>query len=146
MMMPDKIFIDTNILVYLVNEDSPFRVKVEKKFREIVKRYGSEIYISRQVLREYAVVMTKPGTVENPLSPEEVICDLERWNNIFQVLDETEGTTQVLMELIKNYGIKGKKIHDANIVATMVVYSIKNLFTLNVNDFKMFEEIHLVAI
>ena len=144
--MPDKVFFDTNILVYLANEDSSFSDRIEKKFREIIKTYGCEIYISRQILREYAVVMTKPGIIENPLTPEEVVLDIEKWSEIFQVLDETEETTQVLLKLIKTYNIKGKKIHDANIVATMIVNSIKNLFTLNINDFKNFKEIQLISI
>lgn len=145
-MVSDKIFIDTNILVYLVNEDSPFKEKVEKKLEEIVKQYRNEIYISRQVLREYAVVVTNPRIIEKPLSPEEVLCDLERWKSVFQVLDETEETTLALMELIRVYKIKGKRIYDANIVATMIVHSIKELFTLNVDDFKNFKEIQLISI
>ncbi|MDY6854709.1 MAG: PIN domain-containing protein [Thermodesulfobacteriota bacterium] len=55
--MPDKIFFDTNILVYLANEDSPFHIEVAKTFKEIAGK--SELWISRQVLREYAVVMTR---------------------------------------------------------------------------------------
>lgn len=57
--MPDKIFLDTNILVYLANEDSPFHLRSVEKFKEIAAK--SELWISRQVLREYAVVMTRPG-------------------------------------------------------------------------------------
>ncbi len=32
----------------------------------------------------------------------------------------------------------GKQIHDANIVATMQVYNISHLFTLNIADFMRF--------
>jgi len=50
------------------------------------------------------------------------------------------------VELIKAHDIKGKKIHDANIVAVMMANSIQTLFTLNVDDFKKFKKIRLLAI
>ena len=33
--MPDKIFVDTNILVYLANEGSPFHLRAAEEFKEI---------------------------------------------------------------------------------------------------------------
>ena len=89
--MRDKVFLDTNILVYLANEDSPFHLGVVSKFKELAKR--SELWISRQVLREYAVVMTGPGFVEKSLSPRKVVSDIEKWESIFQIADETEEIT-----------------------------------------------------
>ncbi len=142
--MQDKIFLDTNILVYLVNEDSPFHANVSKKFSEI--RHGHQFWISRQILREYAVVMTRPGIMEKPLSSEELVSDIEAWKRIFQIADETEQVTDRLTDLIKNFNIKGKRIHDANIVATMLTNSISKLFTVNLNDFKKFKEIDIVTI
>nr|CBH37164.1 hypothetical protein BSM_06410 [uncultured archaeon] len=73
--MRDKVFLDTNILVYLANDDSPFHLRIVKK---------------------------------------------------------------------KTHNIKGKKIHDTNIVAIMMANSIQTLFTLNTDDFKKFAKIQLV--
>jgi hypothetical protein len=69
----DRVFLDTNILVYLANEDFPFHSEILAKFKEI--SLSHEVWISTQVLREYAVVMTREGLVENPLSSEEVVAD-----------------------------------------------------------------------
>jgi len=142
--MADRIFLDTNILVYLANEDSPFHLRVMEKFREIAGK--SELWISRQVLREYAVVMTRPGIVGKPLSSKEAALDIEKWESIFQVADETEEVTGILVELIKAHDIKGKKTHDANIVAAMMANLIQTLFTLNADDFKRFKKIQLITI
>jgi len=90
--------------------------------------------------------MTRPGIVEKPLSSKEVASDIEKWESIFQIADETEEVTGILVELIKAHDIKGKKIHDANIVAAMMANSIQTLFTLNVDDFKKFKKIQLIAI
>jgi hypothetical protein len=62
------------------------------------------------------------------------------------VIDETQGITKNLKNLILKYNLKGKRIHDANIVASMVEYSIPLLFTFNARDFQVFEEIQLFEI
>jgi predicted nucleic acid-binding protein len=41
--------------------------------------------------------------------------------------------------------MKGKRIHDANIAATMIANGVSILFTLNVEDFKTFKEIRLIS-
>ena len=71
---------------------------------------------------------------------------IEKWESIFLIVDETEETTRTLVQLIKSYDIKGKKVHDANIVATMIGNSIQTLFTLNADDFRKFIEIELVTL
>jgi predicted nucleic acid-binding protein len=142
--MPDKIFLDTNILVYLTSQESPFHLRVLEKVKELIDKY--EIWISRQVLREYAVVMTNSSLLQKPLSSVEVEKDMEKWANIFRVADEIEETTINLRELIVLYDIKGKNIHDANIIATMKTYNIESLFTLDSKDFKRFREIKLIQI
>jgi len=141
--MRDKIFVDTNILVYLSNEDSSFHVEVNKKFIEISAQY--ELWISRQVLREYAVVMSSPAIIEKPLTAEEVVQDIEKWGKIFKIADETPEVTEILKKLIKEYDLKGKRIHDANIVATMLANLINKLYTLNIDDFKKFKGIELFS-
>jgi len=50
------------------------------------------------------------------------------------------------VELIKAHDIKGKKIHDANIVAAMMVNLIETLFTFNTDDFKRFKNVELISI
>lgn len=80
--MEDRIFfLDTNILVYLVNKNSPYHPKIVEKLRYILNE--SELWISRQVLREYAVIMSRPGIVEIPLSSEEIASDRERFEDPF---------------------------------------------------------------
>ena len=142
--MPDKIFFDTNILVYLSSQESPFHLRVLEKVKELFDKY--EIWISRQVLREYAVVMTNSSLLQKPLSSDEVEKDLEKWGSIFRVADEIEETTINLRKLIVLFDVKGKNIHDANIIATMKTYNIERLFTLNLKDFKRFNEIRLIQI
>ncbi len=139
----DKLFIDTNILVYLSNESSAFHAPVLTQFTTLTEEY--DMYISRQVLREYAVIMTRPGIVAEPLTPDEVVEDIKKWQNLFTVLDETAEVTDKLQELLSAYQLKGKRIHDANIAATMLVHAISCLLTKNVDDFQKFKEITVIV-
>ena len=50
-------------------------------------------------------------------------------------LDETREVTNELLRLISDSGIRGKRIHDAIIVATMQSHRVRHLITLNTTDF-----------
>jgi len=45
------------------------------------------------------------------------------------------------LSLLKAYPTGGKQVHDANIVATMMVYQIDTLLTQNLDDMKRFSGI-----
>ncbi|MFA5982398.1 MAG: hypothetical protein WC782_00100 [Methylococcaceae bacterium] len=59
----------------------------------------------------------------------------------FEVADDTAAVTNQLLELMGNYPIGGKQVHDANIVVTMLVYDIPCLLTHNARDFERFGDI-----
>lgn len=46
-----------------------------------------------------------------------------------------------LLTLLATYPISGKQVHDANLVATMLVYGITRLLTFNVADFRRFADV-----
>lgn len=144
MQMKDRIFLDTNILVYLSDTGAEFHETVNEIFKGFAEKY--EIWISRQILREYAVVVSRKEDVEKPLKPQEIINDIAKWEKSFRVIDETQEITENLKNLILKYNLKGKRIHDANIVSSMMEFSIPLLFTFNVRDFQVFEEIQVFEI
>ena len=56
------------------------------------------------------------------------------------VADETPEVTDQLLELLRTYPTRGKQVHDANIVATMLVNGVDTLLTMNVADFQRFHD------
>lgn len=62
-----------------------------------------------------------------------------------RVLDETEATSVVLRDVVRRYQVRGKHIHDANIVATMLSHGVSRLATYNRQDFD-FREVKLEPI
>jgi len=91
------------------------------------------------VIREYLASVTRPQPSEPALTPEQAVADVRRLMRNFFVADESEAMTEHLVNLVRCFGVKGRQIHDANIVATMLVNGIHRLLTFNVADFRRFE-------
>lgn len=132
-----SVFVDTNILIRYTVAGSPLHTEALKAVGDLWER-GVDIWISRQVLREYAAVMTRPQTYSVPVSPATIAAELRVFEARFRVADEYAAVTERLAVLLENVALGGKQVHDANIVATMQAYGIRNLLTLNTADFARF--------
>jgi predicted nucleic acid-binding protein len=95
------------------------------------------IWISRQVIREYLVTKTRPQAFEN-LPRATLLEQIEQFTERFEVADDTSAATERLLQLLANYKLGGKQVHDANIVAAMQTYGIPALLTHNTKDFERF--------
>ena len=138
--MDDKaLFVDTNVLVYANVIETPLH---EQALAAINAAHQADrtIWISRQVIREYLVTMTRPQIFEN-LPKTMILEQVDQFIERFQVADDTAAVTGQLVKLMENFKIGGKQVHDANIVATMLAYDIPYLLTHNGKDFKRFDKI-----
>jgi len=135
----NALFVDTNVLVYANVIETPFH---EQALAAINAAYQADrtIWISRQVIREYLVTMTRPQAFEN-LPKATVLEQIDQFIERFQVADDTAAVTGQLVKLMRDFQIGGKQVHDANIVATMQAYGIPALLTHNTKDFERFGEV-----
>ena len=140
----DSIFVDTNILVYANNRESDLCDSSRKRLNEL-SGSGNPLVISDQVIREYLVIMTRPGFIEKPISTESAIEDAERMKKEFTLIFPDSTSLENLIELLRKYE-KGKRIHDAALVSLMLANGIKDILTNNIDDFKSFKEITVHSI
>ena len=91
-------------------------------------------WTSRQVLREFLAVTTRPGAVLPP-TLDALTQAVRQFAAEFEIADEDAAVTAILLDLLKSRPIQGKQIHDANIVATMRRYGIPSLLSHNTTDF-----------
>ena len=133
----DAIFVDTNILVYSKQQFSPFHAAAVARLEELSNE-GAPLWASRQVLREYLVVMSRPGGLTAPVPMADLVRDIGEFSASFLLAEDSAGVTQELLQLLTQVAIGGKQVHDANIVATMLAYRIPRLLTNNVVDFTRF--------
>lgn len=132
-----SLFVDTNILVYSSIRSAPLHAVARKRIVEC-QAAGMELWLSRQVLREYLAVVTRPQTFTQPLSMQAAVSDIRVFQQKFRIADDNEDVSWNLLELLESVAVAGKQIHDTNIVATMRAYGVKTLLTHNWDDFKRF--------
>lgn len=133
-------FVDTNILVSARIQASPDHEPARRGL-EMAEAAGEPMAISRQVVREYLAVVTRPRTwgarIPMPLALAGVAWMMES----FEILEENPAVTENLLSLCRNYPVGGSQIHDANIVATMLTYGERRLLTFNMSDFRRYGDL-----
>ncbi len=137
-------FIDTNVLVKSRIPSAPdhdaARASLERAFRD-----PEPLRISRQVIREYLAVVTRPQTWTVAITRGDALDDVSRLIGSFEILEDGPLVTESLVGLCREIPVGGRQIHDANIVATMLAHGERRLLTLNVSDFRRYgDRIELV--
>lgn len=127
-------FIDTNVLIHARISESPEHSIARARLQQAV-RDSEPLRISRQVVREYLAVITRPQTWLVPLPREEALASASRLLSGFQILEDGPAVTETLLALCREIPVGGRQIHDANIVATMLTHREHRLLTFNTADF-----------
>lgn len=139
-MTDNPVFIDTNILIYANLALSPFHVQAIQRLQALVEQ-GIELWISRQTLREYLAGMTRRGDLTGEIPVSSLVADVQYFAKSFRLAEDNSQVTERLLTLMEEISSGGKQVHDANIVATMLVYGIPQLLTHNTDDFARFSEL-----
>ena len=139
-------FVDTNVLLRARILEAPDHQAARASLESALGQ-NEPIRISRQILREYLAVITRPQTWPIPIAREDALEDVERLATTFEILEDGPQVTDWLFLLCRQVAVGGKQIHDANIVATMMAHGERRLLTFNVADFRRFEDrIQLVEV
>jgi predicted nucleic acid-binding protein len=142
----NAVFLDTNILVYASFPGTALHAAARARLGEL-ETDGAVLWASRQVLREFLAVTTRPGPVLPPPDSAALLKLVRQFEDTFQIADEDAAVTALLLGLMKLRVIQGKQIHDANIVATMRRYGIRSLLTHNMSDFARYApEVNLLPL
>jgi len=143
--MDGPVFLDSNILVYAVNEKSPYYTGA-RAILDIVNKGELQICLSPQVLGEFYAVITNPRKLERALPPQEAADVVGRFLSADAVLKlyPQKSTLKLTLKLVNHYQIKVLDFFDAQIVATMLDNGVTTIYTVNEQDFAIFEEIKTV--
>ena len=138
-------FIDTNVLVRSRNGGAPEHSNARTMVDRAAEEYD-QLRISRQVLREYMAVVTRPQAWADPLPMADALDDVERMSHDLEILEDGPAVTEALIALCREVPVGGRQIHDANIVATMLAHGERRLLTFNTADFRRYgDRIALVS-
>ncbi len=135
--------IDTNVIVRLVERTSTERESVLNAIRKL-RGQNEIIYYTPQVLAEFWNVCTRPSTARGgfDLSVEQTNRRVAIIKKYFQILPDSLATFEEWQRLVLEHQVIGVQVHDAKLVASMVVHRVPDLITFNLNDFKRFPMIN----
>jgi predicted nucleic acid-binding protein len=133
----NAVFVDTNILTRATIISAPLHHRAQEALDRLTES-GAELWISAQVIREYMVNTTREQSYSQAIPMPQVLEQIKRFRAAFKVAEETTAVLDKMLELAATAPLRGKQIHDVNIVATMITYNIPALLTHNADDFKQF--------
>ena len=106
---------------------------------------GNQVYITSQNLVEFWVVATRPTDVNGlGWNVAKTNYEIEQILAQFTLLEDNPEIFSNWLNLVNTKQIKGKRIHDARLVAVMLTYGISHLLTFNPKDFNSITEVTVV--
>ena len=141
MMADNRCFVDTNVLLAATDRTREHH-KEALDFLDEGMAGRLSLYVNGQVLREYLVVATRPSAA-NGLGMEttDAVANLRQFRKCLSLLAENGETASLLADLVDRHALRGKRIHDANLVATMRRNGLRRLKTFNPDDFRPFADV-----
>jgi predicted nucleic acid-binding protein len=131
-----RYLLDTNVLLRAVAPNSVQHPAAVGAIKRLLAG-GEELFLAPQVLVEFWSVATRPAEVNGygwpPKDAEIKVADLLRQ---FPLLPETPAVFPEWLRLVSRYGIRGKQVHDARLVALLNTHGVTHLLTFNIHDFQ----------
>lgn len=138
MTVVDRAVVDTNVLVAATDESR----RGHRRAVEVLDDWptvGTVLYTSGQILREYLAVATRPLDMNGMgVSSEDAIANVRSLRGRLHLLAENTKVADHLLVLLAEVPCSGKQVHDANIVATMLVHGVGAIVTADEAHFARF--------
>lgn len=131
--------IDSNILIYAINADSP-KHKAAQKF---VKNNLSNLSVAHQNILEAVRVLTHKK-FSNAMKTKEALSAVMTISDSSKVIFPDQKTIYITNELIQKHSLSGNRIFDAYLVATALSNDDYEIVTDNVKDFKKYKEVKTI--
>jgi predicted nucleic acid-binding protein len=133
------ILLDTNVLVYAINESAPQHLD-SRRLVEAVKEKSVPGVLFPQILLEFYAIVTNRKRFAKPLEPSVARKQIEALRSFFPVIScGTEALDLLFGETSKEKA--GSGIFDAYLVAQMKVSGITMVCTYNTAHFISFRQI-----
>src|ERR1700739_3236781 len=136
--------LDTNILLRLIEPAGSGHALVRKAVETLGAR-GDDLYYPSQTLAEFWKVCTRPAEKNGyGLSIEETNRRTALIESRFLFLADSRETHEQWRKIVVEHEVSGVQVHDARLVAAMLVHGVGHLVTLNDGDFRRYSGISVV--
>lgn len=131
-----KILLDTNVLIYSIDQDSAFYTPA----RTILDS-DHELYTTCKNISEFLAVITRAPVIS--LSMEEALTVVDDFIKVLIVLYPDDLSFTIFQKLLRQYQPTGLRIHDVEIASIGLAHHINQIATFNKKDFEGIQEINL---
>ncbi len=133
---------DSNILLR-VSQTSDRHYFVVRRSLETLWSRGDELCYTSQNLAEFWNVCTRPATSREGfgLSVAETDKRAKLIESRFTFLPDSKKVHDEWRRLVVAYSVEGVSVHDARLVAAMIVHGVKNILSIDAADFALYSEI-----
>ena len=137
---------DTNVLLGVAH-DVDARYPIVQAAVHKLWANGHQLQTTSQNFSEFWNVSTRPtdrnGFGFTPYKTDELLRTLEQ---SFPLLQDSPDVYPEWRQLIVKYNVSGVQVHDARLVATMMVHDVKHILTFNTSDFTRYAPEEIIAI
>jgi len=126
---------DTNVLLRFADRTHPVHPIIRAALRKL-RTNGHRVCATPQNFVEFWNVATRP-TERNrfglaPANADRLLRLVER---LFPLLPDSPAVYTKWRRLVVSFGVSGIQVHDARIVATMIVHGVTHILTFTTTDF-----------
>jgi predicted nucleic acid-binding protein len=137
---PERVMLDTNVLLAATHESRAEHRDALRVLNDWAAGY-TDLCISPQVVREYLAVATRSAKQNGlGLDLSDALGNVRAIRDRTTLLAEDSKVADRLLSLLADVECGGKQVHDANVVATMLVHGVGTVITMNLADFARFEQ------
>lgn len=127
--------LDTNILLYLANSAASEHAAAKGAVTRMLAA-GDRLAVAAQVLFEFWSVATRPVSANGlGWTAPQTRTAIDGFRGRFALLAEPPEVIDLWLDLVATHDLKGKRVHDAHLLATMKANGVARLVTFNVDDF-----------
>jgi predicted nucleic acid-binding protein len=133
-----KLLVDTNILIYGIDEDSKFF----GQSRNILDHSDYQLVTTSKNLVEFLAVVTRASGYD--FKTDRALEILDEIIQGVQIIYPSQDSLAILLELTRRYEPSSLKIHDYEIISIGLAAGIYDVATFNRKDFQAVNEITLL--
>ncbi len=144
----DLALLDTNVLVYAMDETSAFHAASRKVVLRACDSTAQErLCVAPQVLAEFFAVVTNPKRVQRPRTPAEALMVVEQFLALpnLSVLPVPIDVVSRWIILVRERALNASRVFDAQLVATALANGVRRVYTYDRAHFECFNGIEVVT-
>lgn len=135
---------DTNLLLRMVDAASAHhRVAVDSLAALLQRRHDA--FITAQNLIEFWAVATRPVEANGlGWTRERTSAEVAALRQRFPLLPDSPDILGRWLMLVETLPVSGKRVHDARLVAVLLMHGVEHLMTFNTGDFAAFTAVSVI--